>query len=561
MNWSSFEFQYPYMFLLLGLYLLCRIYCKVQIKEVFFSNVKLIEQITSKENKIKDLLEFLVVLFLVIALASPVLKEVIQKTDTSGYEIAITLDASESMRDDNRFNITKEIVSDFITHRKGDRIALSLFAEDVYLAVPFTFDKKPLQTILEYTQIGVAGSVGTSLYDALYLSGNLFKDSHSKNKICILLTDGIDTKNNIALDIAINNVKKYGVKVYVVAVGKEDEFNKNILESIATKTNGTFFHTTNPKDLNEIYSKINTLEKSKIETKKYTKIEYLYFYPLIVVLVSIFLLVFKNVEKKQYLILMLALIVLAFIKPTIDFDNTQKQKSVKFIIALDISKSMMASDIKPNRFEFAKQKINTIIDNLEDEEVALVAFSNQTYLMSPFTKNYEHLKTFIKNLQLSNINQNGTEYKKLLESSDKLFGKFDKKALLVFTDGGESSLFKEEIQYAKEHQQTIFAYLIGTKVGSAIKINGELVRDNNKNIVLSKVNETIIELTSSTNGDLFYSSNANNDFISFLERMDKDFNSNDGYSNHSEFPLFIFFLSGSLVLFFLWRFEVIRWKK
>ena len=560
MNWSNFSFEYPYVFLLFGLYFLCKKFCKVKTKEAVFSNVKLIETLTYKENKTKEFLEFLLLSFLIISLASPVIKQTIQKTDTSGYEIAIALDASYSMKDDNRFEITKDIVSEFIKNRTGDRLSLSLFAEHVYLAVPFTYDKKPLQIVLEYTQIGVAGSVGTSLYDSVYLMGNLFKDSKSKNKIAILLTDGIDTKNNIALDIAINNVKKHGIKVYVIAVGNEDEFNKNILQEIATKTNGKFFHTTNPKELKHIYNQIDTLEKSSIETQKYIKVQYLYKYPLFIVFLCVLVLLFQRSEKKVLLYLLLGFIFLSYIKPTLELDNQKTKQNIKFMIALDISKSMLANDIKPTRFDFAKEKIITLLDRLEDEEVSLLAFSNQTYLISPFTNNYEHLKTFVTNLHLSNVNQNGTEYLKLLKHSNSFFAKESKKAILFFSDGGESDDFSKEIEYAKQNNQSIFVYLIGTTKGSAIKVGNKLVRDGDKQIVLSKQNEAIKSLSSHSDGMVYYGSHKQNDLDEFLQRLKKDFNNNDGYNN-SQFPLFVLFLFGSLLVFFLWRFEVKVWKK
>lgn len=550
---SNLSFEYPYSFILLFIYLLCKLYCKSYAKEIYFSNSTLIKSITSKETSIKNILEFLFVFFLVLSLASIVSKNSITQTKASGYEMLIALDASESMRDDDRFSITKEIVKDFIQKRRGDRIALSLFAQDVYLAVPFTYDKKPLSDILEYIEVGVAGSIGTSLYDALYMSGNIFKNSHAKNKICILLTDGIDTKNNIALDIAIKNIKKYGVKVYVIGIGKDDEYNKNVLEDIAKQSGGKFFHTDDPHHLESIYKQIDSLEKSKIKTQKYTQIKYFYRYPLMITLVLLLVIALQYPQRKVLLFALFVSLLIALYKPSFSTDTEKKDSKVEFIVALDISKSMMAKDVTPSRFEFAKQKLIDFFSILSKEKVSFFAFSNQIYLIAPFTNNYEHLKIFVKNLHLQNINQNGTEYLKLLKNIN---NRSKKKALLLFTDGAEQKDFTKEIQFAKQNNMSIFIYLIGSKIGSVIDIDNKLVRDSKDKIVFSKVNDSIKQLATQTNGKLFYYSNDLDDLKEFRDILENDFNQLDGYEVKEKTEFFIYFIVAGFILFFIWRFKI-----
>lgn len=291
MNWS---FEYPYAFILIVLYFICKFLCKKNIQEIYFSNAFVLEKIVKKRRDFQTILEFLTLLFLTIALASPISKEQISKNTTLGYEIVLSIDASDSMRADNRFDITKKIVEKFIDKRVSDNLALTLFAQDVYVATPFTYDKKPLKDILKYIEIGVAGSVGTALNEALFVSSNLFKDIKNPSKILILLTDGINTKDNIPLDVAIQNAQKYNIKVYTIAVGNEGEYNKKALELIASKTNGKFFETSKPMELAKIYDSIDKLEKSKIENQKMTKIQYFYQYPLFVALFFLMILIFIN---------------------------------------------------------------------------------------------------------------------------------------------------------------------------------------------------------------------------------------------------------------------------
>ena len=166
------------------------------------------------------LLKFFTIIALTIALASPIQEdEVIVKND-KGYEISLILDASGSMQEYNKFGIVKAIVEDFIDKREHDKLALSIFADFAYVAVPLTYDKKSIKRLLSRLEVGIAGKQRTALYEALFLSSNLFKTSKSKEKIAILLTDGMDNTNTIPLDVAIKTAKKYNIKVYTVGIGR-----------------------------------------------------------------------------------------------------------------------------------------------------------------------------------------------------------------------------------------------------------------------------------------------------------------------------------------------------
>ncbi len=102
----------------------------------------------------------------------------------------------------DKFAMVKEIVIDFAKKRKNDRLALSIFADFAYIAVPLTYDKDSLIELLKRLDVGVAGTSKTALNEALFLSNNIFKNSTAKQKIAILLTDGNNNVNNIPLDVA-----------------------------------------------------------------------------------------------------------------------------------------------------------------------------------------------------------------------------------------------------------------------------------------------------------------------------------------------------------------------
>jgi Ca-activated chloride channel family protein len=163
--------------------------------------------------------------------------------------------------------------------------------------VPLTYDKRSIKRLLNRIEVGVAGVRQTALYEALFLSSNLFKTSHSKEKIAILLTDGIDNANTIPLDVAIKTAKKYGIKVYTIGVGSMGDFNPTVLQQIASQTGGKFFHANTQQKLQQIYKTINKLEKSEIKANKYVKKTYYFQYSL--ALAILFMLIYFYMANKE----------------------------------------------------------------------------------------------------------------------------------------------------------------------------------------------------------------------------------------------------------------------
>jgi len=274
----SFEFEYPYAFLLIIVYFLCIKFCKPRALALIFPNAALFKKVSKKSSILNNLLKFLAFLFLVIALASPIKKDEIALQNQKGYEIALILDASGSMRQNGKFRAVKEIVTNFIKKRKTDKIGLTIFADFAYVAVPLTYDKKSLLRLLSKIDVGVAGLRQTALYEALFLSTNLFKNSKAKDKVAILLTDGMDNTNSIPLNVAINTAKKYGIKVYTIGVGSGNDFNEEVLQEIANQTGAKFYNARSKRELNDIYNQINRLEKSEFKAQKYIKKSYYYQY-------------------------------------------------------------------------------------------------------------------------------------------------------------------------------------------------------------------------------------------------------------------------------------------
>ena len=139
----------------------------------------------------------------------------------------------------------------------------------------------------------------TALYEALAQGVNLLKMSKSKSKVAILLTDGYSTKgvDKIPLDVAIDMAKKEGVKIYPIGIGAPDGYNRAVLMKIAKETGGVAFGASNARQLQEVYKKINKLEKSEIKNETFSYLKYYYFYPLFIGLLSLLLYVYLRNKR------------------------------------------------------------------------------------------------------------------------------------------------------------------------------------------------------------------------------------------------------------------------
>jgi len=289
---ANISFEYPLAFAVLIIFALCMKFCKQKNQRLIFPNAKLLKTISKRSGFIEKILKYLAIFLLTLALASPYKSDDVIIQKDKGYEISLILDASGSMKDMNKFGIVKDIVKKFVKKRAHDKIGLTIFADFAYVAIPLTYDKESILRLLDKIDVGIAGVQRTALYEALFMSSKLFAHSKAKEKIAILLTDGVDNTNSIPLSVAINTAKKYGIKVYVIGVGGRGDYNPMVLEKIAKETGGEFFEADSVSRLQNIYKEIDRLEKSEIKADKYIKKSYYFQYPLalaIVLMLALFI--------------------------------------------------------------------------------------------------------------------------------------------------------------------------------------------------------------------------------------------------------------------------------
>ena len=294
-------FEYPSVALVILFFILCANVCKMRLPSIYFPHTAQFMQASVSASKLLVFLKWLGIIMLILSLMSPVKDEPFELEQKNGYEIALILDASQSMqakgfdksdRDLTRFDVVKGIVSDFIASRKNDNIGIVVFGTYSFIASPLTYDANILRGIVSNLYIGMAGKF-TALYESLAQGVNLLKMSKSKTKIAILLTDGYNTPDSkFPYDAAMDLAKKQGVKVYPIGIGGPNEYNKKILLKIAKETGGVAFGAASANELGAVYAKINELEKSEIENETFNYLKYYYSFPLFISFFSLMLYVF-----------------------------------------------------------------------------------------------------------------------------------------------------------------------------------------------------------------------------------------------------------------------------
>ncbi len=231
-----------------------------------------------------------VVTLLIIILARPQSVSNFRNVSTEGIDIVMALDISGSMlaRDfkPDRLEAAKNVATEFISGRPYDRIGLVVFSGESFTQCPLTTDHAVLINLLREVQSGMIED-GTAIGMGLATAINRIKDSQSKSKVIILLTDGVNNMGEIAPATAADIAKTYNIRVYTIGVGTMGmapypvqtpfgtqfqnmpvEIDEPILREIASKTGGMYFRATNNATLSEIYSQIDKLEKSKIDVKQ-----------------------------------------------------------------------------------------------------------------------------------------------------------------------------------------------------------------------------------------------------------------------------------------------------
>ena len=244
------------------------------------------------------LLRCIVYILIVFALARPQTHNSWNNKTVEGIDIMLAMDVSTSMLAEdlkpNRMEAAKEVASEFISGRPSDNIGLTIFAGEAFTQCPMTVDHTSLLNLLQNVRTDIASrgliQDGTAIGMGLANAITRLKNSKTKSKVIILLTDGSNNMGDISPMTAAQIAQSLGVRVYTIAVGTNKiapypmpiggtiqyvnipvDIDTKTLKNIASVTDGNFYRATNTNELKQIYRDIDKLEKTKMKVKKYSK--------------------------------------------------------------------------------------------------------------------------------------------------------------------------------------------------------------------------------------------------------------------------------------------------
>ena len=244
------------------------------------------------------ILRCLAFILIVVAMARPQTYSAWDERSVEGIDIMLAMDVSTSMLAEdlrpNRIEAAKDVAAEFIADRTNDNIGLTIFAGEAFTQCPMTTDHASLLNLLKNVRTDIAAdgliSDGTAIGMGLANAISRLKDSKTKSRVVILLTDGSNNMGDISPMTAAQIAKSLGVRVYTIAVGTNKvaryplpvaggiqyvnipvEIDAKTLKGIAATSDGNYYRATNNKELRQIYRDIDKLEKSRLQVKKFSK--------------------------------------------------------------------------------------------------------------------------------------------------------------------------------------------------------------------------------------------------------------------------------------------------
>lgn len=207
--------------------------------------------------------------------------------------------------------------------------------------------------------------------------------------------------------------------------------------------------------------------------------------------------------------------------------ETVTRTGIETIIAMDISNSMLADDVQPNRLEKSKRIVSNLVDQFQDDKVGLILFAGDAYVQLPITNDYISAKVFLNSITPSLIARQGTNIKDAVDLAARSFTPNDGvgKAIILITDGeNHEAGALEAVEAAAEKGYLVYVLGVGSPSGSPIPGDrtNEFRKDKDGNVVVTKLNEAMCrELAAAGNGAYFYVDNSNAAEKALKQELDK----------------------------------------
>ena len=234
----------------------------------------------------------------------------------------------------------------------------------------------------------------------------------------------------------------------------------------------------------------------------------------------------------------------------------EKAKGVEMMLVVDVSNSMLAEDFEPNRLERTKYAINKLFEGLQQERVGMVIFAGEPKVQFPITSDYRMAQAFTKRISTSLIAEQGTDIGKALELASLSFSSQSgqSRVIVLITDGENHDQSVEQVvARAKQDGIRIYCIGIGTPEGAPIEIGGEFIKDENGEMVVSKLGEQMLqEIASTTEGAYVRASKQSiglEEIVKSINQMEKSELTTVRYEEYNE--QYQYFIAVALALLLL----------
>jgi Ca-activated chloride channel homolog len=282
----------------------------------------------------------------------------------------------------------------------------------------------------------------------------------------------------------------------------------------------------------------------------------------------------SRINLKAIMILLItALLIVAIAGPQFGSKLTKvKHEGIEIIVALDVSNSMLAEDIKPNRLERAKQELSRLMDKLQDDRFGLIVFAGDAYTEIPITNDYLSAKMFLSGISPNMVSRQGTAIGSAIELAIKSFGPATgiSRAIIIISDGeNHEGDVESACKEARDKGIKIFTVGMGLPQGARIPLNEDSYtqdfrRDRDGNFVITKLDEQMLSDIANHGGGNYYRANSPgmglNSMLAQLKKLDKAEMAATVYSEYDEqFPVFIWVAFGLAVLEFILMARKNKW--
>ena len=237
--------------------------------------------------------------------------------------------------------------------------------------------------------------------------------------------------------------------------------------------------------------------------------------------------VFKPAMKFTLLLIAFVSLILGLVNPKIGTKmETIKREGIDIVFAMDVSKSMLAEDVAPNRLEKSKQIVSQIINQLGNDRIGIVAYAGSAFPVLPITTDYSVSKMFLQSMNTSIVSSQGTSLEDAIKLSSTYFDKGNKtsKLLILISDGEDHSEgANDAAAEANKNGMKIITIGVGTEKGGPIPIkqNGivqSFKRDNNNEVVITKLNqESLKEIAKATKGG-YVNGNSTKEVLAYVKK-------------------------------------------